>query len=360
LTAAVSDLDRPDPDDPPSVRWRKPVLLVNRDSRRGAEQANDARRLLTEAGLRLHAFEPTRGKELSARIRRLQDEGADLVVVGGGDGTLRTAAEAVKDGDATLGVLPLGTGNNFARDLGIPLTLPEACKTMAAGQVARADLGEAELENGRKRIFINAAHVGLFGEANRQLEEDLKRRLGYAAYVYGAWKVCRGFRPFGLIVRTEEAVKQWSVAQASVILGRFYAGGWGEIPGETLSDQRMTLTVFEWDRWLPLARAGLRILRSRSANGAKAHRYPVREVSLRAAPPQDVNLDGEIFGQTPVTFRTLPQAVRVVVGDVFQEAPPLPSGRKAFLIGGASAGILAAGYLWSRRRNGASGEEREG
>src|SRR5207245_2348151 len=87
----------------------------------------------------------------------ISERGDDLVVVGGGDGTISAAASALADSKTRLGILPLGTLNHFARDLGIPTDLDEAARLIAAGNERRVDVAEM---NGR--IFINNSAIGLY------------------------------------------------------------------------------------------------------------------------------------------------------------------------------------------------------
>ena len=97
---------------------------------------------------------------------------ADTVVFGGGDGTVSTGAAALAGGPKALGVLPLGTFNHFARDLGIPLELEDAVRTIAVGHVREVDVGEV---NGRP--FVNNSSIGLYPEMVR-VRDELRRHHG--------------------------------------------------------------------------------------------------------------------------------------------------------------------------------------
>jgi diacylglycerol kinase family enzyme len=110
--------------------------------------------------------------------------GARLIVIGGGDGTLSTAASALVDTEAVLGVLPMGTFNHFAKDQQIPLDLAGAVRTVVAGQVERVDVGEV---NGR--VFINNSSLGIYPDIVR-----LRQRLGFGKWiglVAATWMVLR-------------------------------------------------------------------------------------------------------------------------------------------------------------------------
>ncbi|WP_307031698.1 diacylglycerol/lipid kinase family protein [Arthrobacter globiformis] len=131
---------------------RSAAVVINAGSRRGAahELAVDTMR---KAGVPISSMHHVlSGGELAATLDRVVEDGHDLIVVGGGDGTVTAAAGRVAGIDVALGVLPLGTANDFARTLEIPNNLAEACATVAEGKVVDIDLGRA---NGEP--FLNVA-----------------------------------------------------------------------------------------------------------------------------------------------------------------------------------------------------------
>src|SRR5690349_4297177 len=113
-------------------RDRRATLVVNAHSRQGMRLYDAARDRLLEAGFTLlGAYPVDRPRELEATLAAAVDAGPDLLVAGGGDGTISTAARLLAHRDIALGLLPLGTTNNFARTVGIPLTLDGAVATLA-------------------------------------------------------------------------------------------------------------------------------------------------------------------------------------------------------------------------------------
>lgn len=141
-----------------SVREARSVaVVINAASRRGAAAATSAVDFLKQAGVPVSAVHPvTSGAEVTGVLDRVAAEEHDLVVVGGGDGTVSYAAGLLAGTDTVLGVLPLGTANDLARTLEIPNGLAEACAVIANGKVVDIDLGRA---NGQP--FLNVASVGL-------------------------------------------------------------------------------------------------------------------------------------------------------------------------------------------------------
>ena len=128
------------------------VAIINRDKAGRAE----VDKALSSAGIS-GMVELVPGAEIEGRVRFHVEQGAKLVIVGGGDGSVGAAASALKGGDATLGILPLGTLNHFARDLGIPFDLDQAAVLIANGGTRLVDVAQV---NGR--TFVNNSAIGLY------------------------------------------------------------------------------------------------------------------------------------------------------------------------------------------------------
>lgn len=132
----------------------------------------------------------TASKDLNSllpRVREALEQGVESIVVGGGDGTLSQIAGLLLEGEIPLGVLPLGTFNHFARDLGIPLPLEEALGVALAGRVERCDVGEV---NGR--VFLNNSSLGLYPLILRL--RALHPVRGPAKWAVAAWATLREIR----------------------------------------------------------------------------------------------------------------------------------------------------------------------
>ena len=154
---------------------------------------------LTAAGIdgELHACA---GARLTATARALAAGGFDAVVAAGGDGTVSAVAAGLIGGDVPLAVLPLGTLNHFARDLGMPTDLGEAARAIAAGAVARIDAGQV---NGH--VFVNNSSIGLYPLLVRSRDAE-QRATGHGkwrAMLVAAWRVLRRFPLLAVMVTSE-------------------------------------------------------------------------------------------------------------------------------------------------------------
>lgn len=185
----------------PAIRSRV-AAIINSGSggvlSRGLE-AEGVRSLFAEAGLEAEVHMVS-GDRLAAVTRSALDSGVEAVVAGGGDGTIRTVASLLVDGDVPLGVLPVGTLNHFARDLNIPVDLPEAARLIATGTPRALDLGEVNGE-----IFINNSMLGLYppmvGVRDRERRE--KNRGKWMATISALLKVLPRHPLLHLRVRAE-------------------------------------------------------------------------------------------------------------------------------------------------------------
>jgi diacylglycerol kinase family enzyme len=168
----------------------------------------------------LHADVRTVGAEgmRDAVATAAADPAIEAVVVGGGDGTLNTAVNVLVAARKPMGVLPLGTLNHFARDLGIPADLDEALRVVAAGRRRPVDVADV---NGR--VFLNNCSIGLYVEAVRQ-RERLRTLHGVAkwtAMARGAWEALRRFRVFHLTLHLPGGARRLSTPQLVVANNRY-------------------------------------------------------------------------------------------------------------------------------------------
>jgi diacylglycerol kinase family enzyme len=139
------------------------------------------------------------GERLAALARRALAGGVRVVVAGGGDGTIGSVASVLANTHGTLGILPLGTLNHFAKDLGIPLGVREAVRVIAAGHTARVDVGEV---NGR--AFINNSSLGLYPSLVYQREKRQEQGRGkWVAFALATARVWRLYRRVRVVVHTD-------------------------------------------------------------------------------------------------------------------------------------------------------------
>lgn len=283
------------------------LLLVNRHARHGNQQLSAAIDQLKTLHLELLEESTEDPQQLAELIRHYQHQ-VDLVIVGGGDGTLNAAVDALVETGLPLGILPLGTANDLARTLKIPNSLPEACEIIARGQIKRIDLGWV---NGKH--FFNVASLGLSVQITKKLTKEVKRRWGVFAYAITALQVILQTRPFRAEIRLNgESIKVKTI-QIAVGNGRYYGGGMAVVHDATIDDQRLDLYSLELRHWwqmialLPAMRGGTH------TNWRDVRALSGQEIQVNTRKPRPINTDGEITTYTPAEFRVIPQALAVLV-----------------------------------------------
>ena len=283
------------------------LLLVNRHARQGQKRYEEAINCLHQLGLKIITESTENPTQLGELIRHYQQE-INLVIVGGGDGTLNAAVEAIVDTQLTLGILPLGTANDLARTLGIPNSIPQACEIIANGKLRRIDLGSV---NGK--YFFNVASLGLSVNITQQLTKEIKQRWGILAYAAIAFQVIWKSRPFSAEIQIHGESTLVKTVQIAVGNGRYYGGGMAIVHDAAIDDQRLDLYSLEIDHWwqiiplLPAMREGKHI------NWPNVRALQGQEITVYTSKPHSINTDGEITTHTPATFRVIPQAITVLV-----------------------------------------------
>jgi diacylglycerol kinase family enzyme len=296
----------------------KPVsVIINAGAGTGHddERAAELRRKLADAGLDAELTLAAGGDELIAAARRACEGGARLVVAGGGDGSVNAVASQVVEAgrsDVKFGVLPMGTLNHFAKDLGIPLELDAAIANLASGVPVRVDVGEV---NGR--IFLNNSSLGLYPDIVRDREKQ-QRRLGRGKWPAALWASLAALRryPF-LSIRLEVEGTRLARRTPFVFIGNNAYTMQGLAIGvrERLDAGALSLYVAQHPTRFGLLRFAFDALRARlgeerdfdvlQAGGFEIDTHRAR---LRVA------TDGEVTVMAPpLRYRSRPGALEVLV-----------------------------------------------
>lgn len=290
---------------------RRALLLVNPNSRRGADQdLQEGLDLLAEAGIEVIQKQPESAEHMARLIREYRDQ-VDFYMLGGGDGTISSAAAALHDCGKPFAVLPLGTANDMARSIGLPEELDDVFRLIAADRRRRIDLG---VVNGRH--FFNVAHIGLGVHITYELTPEIKKRLGVFSYLQAFIRALSRKQTFRVFLQVDNKNYRQKSIHLAVGNGRFYGGGnvvderaqidSGELYLYSLKPQ----SVWELLTLAPLLRGGKQRLVKRTFTAIG------RRIVVKTTRPREIHADGEPAGFTPAVFEVLPNAL-----EVFAEAP---------------------------------------
>ena len=281
-------------------------------------KARHFRRHLDEMAVGV-AFKPT---QAPGDARRLATEavrdGFDTLVAAGGDGTVNEVLNGIADAPdgfarARLAVLPLGTVNVFARELGLPLRLRAAWQAILDGRERTIDAPFAEfttLDGTRqRRYFAQLAGAGLDARAISLVDWQMKQRIAQFAYVLAGLKAMR--EPHPLITVTADGR---TVTGELVLVGngRFYGGSLPMFPAAQLDDGLLDLCVFPRVTWGLLVRYALGFVTGSPRPPRDLQVLRVAHAKLTSAAPVPFELEGDLCGTLPMELGLLPGVLRVV------------------------------------------------
>ena len=295
------------PSDSEAASPRRALLIVNENSRSGRDAGDEAEALLGAAGVSVERGRTQSREDVSRRIRERKDA-IDLVVVGGGDGSINAAAPGIIDTGLPLGVLPLGTANDLARTLDLPLDLEGAVGVIAAGQTRRIDLGEV---NGHP--YFNVASLGFGVDLTHALTSDAKKRWGPLGYAVAGLRVLRRLQPFHVEIEVGGTRTRSRTIHLAVGNGRHYGGGMTVSQDAAIDDGRLDVYSLEVESaWkllmlLPALRSG------RTQDWTEIRTLEGQEIRVATRRHRSVNADGEIVTRTPATFKVLHGAIALFV-----------------------------------------------
>jgi diacylglycerol kinase (ATP) len=241
-------------------------------------------------------------------MTRLAAEGSragyDRVVICGGDGSLNLAVREFDLERGTLALIPLGSGDDFARVTGIPRHVREACEIALTGQIRDVDVA---LANNRR--YLGVAGLGFDSEVARYANENVKLLRGSLVYLYAILRVLPRFQPHRVRIDGRDEEIMFAVVGNS----RQYGGGIRITPDAKIDDELLDLCIvhktsrFQLLKTLPQAYTGAHV----KSPFVEQHR--AKEFTFESERAMDVYADGERITTSPVKFEIAPQKLRFVV-----------------------------------------------
>ena len=230
-----------------------------------------------------------------------------------GDGTLLEIAQVLKDTDETLGVIPAGTGNDFRRAIGVPRDPVEALDVILRGQRRRIDVGM--LEGGK--VFLNVAGTGFDVEVIRHTEKVRRITTGGLAYYLGIVMSLFSYTGANLTITADGKTIERKALLIAIANGRCYAGGLMVAPEADPADGLFNVTII---RSLPNRRILFELPKMQRGEPEKipgTEIFQCSELTIDCDKKLTFNLDGETWGETPMTLHVHPASLNVFCGEVF-------------------------------------------
>ncbi len=285
------------------------LLIINPHSRNGNEvEIQEGIDSLNNAGITV-LLKTLDDSASTAQIIEEYHQQVQLVIIGGGDGTINSALEKLYQHQLRFAILPLGTANDLARTLNIPTDLTEAFNVIRQQQTCRINLGKV---NGK--YFLNVAHIGLGVKVTQELTPDLKKKWGVFSYLKAIFSAFSRHKKFRVILQTGSNTRSMKSIQLAVGNGRYYGGGNIIDEKSEIDDGQLCLySIYPLTFWqmltcAPLLRFGKHQLTNKTCT------LSTQKITITTIPPLEIHADGEQISKTPAEFEVIPQALEVICG----------------------------------------------
>lgn len=262
-------------------------------------------------GLRANVIVLQPGGDIAHVVDEALAKGAELIVAGGGDGTINAVAARLLDGKATFGVLPLGTLNHFARDLGIPFDIDQATQVIADRHAILVDVARVN-----DHIFLNNSSMGLYPRIVAE-REDARHRLGigkWPALMHATWSALRDPESFSAVVCVDGRELQRRTPFIFVGNNTYVLEGFGIGKRERLDAGHLSLYVLRPKTAWGLLSLGFRALFGIGSHAADFDAFEAADFRVESPKASImVATDGEVNAlPTPIRYRIHPRALRVL------------------------------------------------
>jgi YegS/Rv2252/BmrU family lipid kinase len=283
---------------------------------------------LLSSHMRLEVYSTSPEVDADVLAQTAVDQGFDLIIAAGGDGTVSAVATALIETTIPLGIIGRGTANAFANALGIPTTLEAACRVITDGTTQVVDSARC---NGQAMILLTG--VGLEAETIQQADRVAKDRLGVLAYILAGFNQLQDLKLFSAEIEIDNSRKievsagAITVANAAPATSILAQGPAGVIPDDGLLD----LTIVAPESTLDAMAASYNLLKSALQGEAATQKsigyLRAEHFKITTQPAQLVIVDGELSGQTPVEIQCRPQTLTVCIPSPESKQPQQPEER---------------------------------
>jgi len=289
-------------------------VIINPAAGRGAanEQRDKMETLLSRAVRNLHdlvswrVVETTGPGSATTLAREAVSNGVNIVVAAGGDGTVLEVLNGIIGSDVKLAIIPLGTGNDFARTLGSGLTIRDSVLSLFYGDTFKVDVGKCA-----DKYFINIAGCGFDAVVANRVNTHQGRLKGRAVYMAAVYRSLRDFDPVDMELTLDGETRTVKALLCAVANARYYGGGMRIAPDAMMNDGLFEVCVVGAGKW-EFVKAFPRVFKGTHVSHPDVLMLKAKEVRIECAKPLPVLLDGEMFGNTPCEFKIIPGAVSVI------------------------------------------------
>ena len=284
----------------------KALVILNTNARNGDGQMAGVQRALSDAGIEAMIVESESEQQAVKSLREYAGE-TDAIIVGGGDGTLNALLPEILKANRPVGVLPLGTANDFAASIDLPDDLDDAVRTIAAGHTRDVDVAYA---NGKP--FLNSVNIGLGERIAAEHGGSSKSLFGISAYPLHWWTAWRNNEPFAATVTIDKQHPvRFKAEQVSVSNSESFGGGLQLDDDNTVDSGKLSVAGMRPRGFFSWINLTLKLARGRLRESDAAGTMPVDNVRIETQPRRRYTADGDDAGRTPIDISVRKQSLPV-------------------------------------------------
>ncbi len=289
-------------------------IFINANSKTGKENAEAAFEALEKAGVKIGVKHLTQSVEEAEKLlRECVKSKEPLIIVAGGDGALSMAANILAGSETAMAVIPMGTGNTFARSIEMPLDLAEAAAAIATGKVIQVDVGRVN-----DRVFLNSVTLGISGDIVENLDGETKARLGLLSWPARIIPILWGHHALRLTISANGKSFHLRTHQLIISNGRFLAGPIEAAPDASLQDACLRVFALGND-WKSLLKSTFLWIIGRHDSWKETHYFTAQKLRVESRRKTiDADVDGELYETTPLELEVEAGVLKVLVPKEFR------------------------------------------
>ena len=298
---------------PPLLKWtfkklEKRVIEVSVPKTTAEEIIKEVRKSCVKENIKLD-IEFTKHPKHAMELAKGAKNKYDMVIVAGGDGTVNEVINGISDSKITLAIIPFGSTNVLALELGIPFNVKEASELIAHGKRLKIDLGYAKT-NEEARYFSMMVDVGFIPKLIEGINLKVKKRWGNLAYLLSGIRQILTYKWYNIHVEH----KSHSVGYFVIVSNsKDYAGEYQIADKASITDGLLDLVVINRKSWWKIIKFFSSVSIGKSNTFLRGEYYQIKEAHIYSRHKMLVQVDGELIGTTPVDVKVAPKALTVMV-----------------------------------------------
>ncbi len=270
----------------------------------------DIEKYFQKANLDYEIYQTSGREDAISAARRAAEEGFNIVVAAGGDGTVNEVLNGIVGSGAALAVIHGGKGNDFALSVNMPKETEAACRVLEKAAIKKIDLGKV-----LDRHFINSVGVGFDATVALRVNRGIKPLNGVSAYIYAVFETLLTYRPIEMEIELGDGMKfSQKPMLVAVGIGRTYGGGMMILPDAVQDDGLLDICVLDRMNNIALAYHFPKVFSGKHVTLKEAALYRSQEITLHLSEQCPLHMEGEILFGNTMHFTLEKQAMPVVFG----------------------------------------------